>query len=111
MGYYRRMPKIVRQMNKNDPVYKEKRAKNNEAIKRTRQKAKEKAKETETRLENLRSENKSMEDKIDILGKEMKFLKDVYETHIKAKNAVSTPAFTDEIETPDSLEFLDNILD
>merc|ERR1712072_189836 len=110
MGIYRRMPKIARQIDKNDPEYKVKRAKNNEAIKRTRQKAKEKAMETETRLENLRTENKSMEDKIDILGKEMKFLKDVYETHMKAKNAASTPAFSDELETPDSLEFLDNFL-
>ena len=67
--------------------------------------------ETETRLENLRTENKSMEDKINVLDKEMKFLKDVYETHMKAKNAASTPDFADEIKIPDSLEFLDNFLD
>ena len=60
------MPKIAKQMNKDDPEYLQKRAKNNEAIKRTRDKAKLKAKETETRLEDLRTDNKRMEDKINV---------------------------------------------
>ena len=99
------MPKIAKHVDKNDPEYIEKRAKNNEAIKRTRQKAKEKAKETETKLENLRTENKSMEDKISVLDQEMKFLKDVYETHLKAKNTTVSSDVT-----PDSLDFLDSFL-
>ena len=75
------MPRVSKQINKDDPEYLEKRAKNNEAIKRTRDKAKVKAKETETKLENLKTDNKRMENQISVLDREMQFLKDVYHTH------------------------------
>eukprot|EP00090_Calanus_glacialis_P002450 TRINITY_DN11836_c0_g1_i1.p1 TRINITY_DN11836_c0_g1~~TRINITY_DN11836_c0_g1_i1.p1 ORF type:complete len:107 (-),score=35.58 TRINITY_DN11836_c0_g1_i1:105-425(-) len=103
------MPKIAKQINKDGPEYLEKRAKNNEAIKRTRDKAKAKATETETRLENLRTDNKRMEDKISVLDQQMKFLKDVYHTHTQAKNERDTTVGVPSMGQ-DNIEFLDSFL-
>ena len=72
------MPKTPKQPNKEDPEYLEKRKRNNEAIKKSREKAREKAAKTQERVEFLKDDNKKMEDKINVLGQEMKFLKDIF---------------------------------
>lgn len=78
------MPKTPKQVDKNDPEYLEKRKRNNEAIKKSREKAKQKAEETQKRVDILRKDNKRLEDKINVLGQEMQFLKDIFLAHAGA---------------------------
>merc|ERR1719317_1184834 len=73
-------------MDKEDPEYLEKRAKNNEAIKKSREKARAKAKETQQKVDHLKKDNKRLEDKITVLGQEMQFLKEVFLAHAGAQN-------------------------
>ena len=74
-----RMPKTQdKQVDKNDPEYLEKRKRNNEAIRKSREKAKQKAEETQKKVEILRKDNTRLEDKINVLGQEMQFLKDIF---------------------------------
>ena len=73
------MPKTQdKQVDKNDPEYLEKRKRNNEAIRKSREKAKQKAEETQKKVEILRKDNTRLDDKINVLGKEMQFLKDIF---------------------------------
>ena len=81
---YVTMPKTPKQVDKNDPEYLEKRKRNNEAIKKSREKAKQKAEETQKRVDILRKDNKRLEDKINVLGQEMQFLKDIFLAHAGA---------------------------
>lgn len=78
------MPKTPKQVDKNDPEYLEKRKRNNEAIKKSREKAKQKAEETQKKVDILRKDNKRLEDKINVLGQEMQFLKDIFLAHAGA---------------------------
>ena len=97
------MPRAAKQVDKEDPEYLEKRAKNNEAIKKSREKARAKvtflktycsgiifllfqAKETQTKVDHLKKDNKRLEDKITVLGQEMQFLKEVFLAHAGAQN-------------------------
>merc|ERR1712059_151462 len=89
-----RMPRTV--LNKDDPEYLEKRKKNNEAIKRSREKARQKASETQSKVETLRGENKRLEDKLMVLGQEMKFLKDVFMAHAGVDNSTPAPSTSSE---------------
>ena len=75
------MPKTPKQVDKNDPEYLEKRKRNNEAIKKSREKAKQKAEETQKKVDVLKKDNKRLEDKINVLGQEMQFLKDIFLAH------------------------------
>eukprot|EP00092_Neocalanus_flemingeri_P018859 GFUD01020422.1.p1 GENE.GFUD01020422.1~~GFUD01020422.1.p1 ORF type:complete len:114 (+),score=47.32 GFUD01020422.1:52-393(+) len=84
------MPKATNQVDKEDPEYLAKRAKNNAAIKKTREKAREKAKETQAKVDHLKTENKGLEDKITVLGKEMQFLKEVFLAHAGAQSPEAT---------------------
>ena len=72
------MPKTPKQVDKNDPEYLEKRKRNNEAIKKSREKARQKSEETQKKVDSLRKDNKRLEDKINVLGQEMQFLKDIF---------------------------------
>ena len=76
-------------MNKDDPEYWAKRAKNNEAIKRTRDKARVKAQETEAKIELLRDENRKMEQQISVLDKEKDFLQNMFKMHSEAQQKVN----------------------
>jgi len=80
------MPRAAKQIDKEDPEYLEKRAKNNEAIKKSREKARAKAKDTQTKVDHLKKDNKRLEDKITVLGQEMQFLKEVFLAHAGAQN-------------------------
>ena len=58
--------------------YHDRREKNNEAVKKSRSKAKEKQKETEQKMSQLATENRSLNDRVDILMKELQVLKSLY---------------------------------
>jgi hypothetical protein len=58
--------------------YHDRRVKNNEAVKKSRQKAKEKQKDTETQMSKLADENRMLNDRVDLLMKELQVLKSLY---------------------------------
>ena len=58
--------------------YHDRRVKNNEAVKKSRMKAKEKHKETEVKMSQLAHENRSLNDRVDLLMKELQVLKSLY---------------------------------
>ena len=108
------MPKVPKHLNKEDPEYQKKRDKNNEAIKKTRAKAKAKSKETETKLEKLKTENKELENQINVLGQQMDFLKDVYHTHTETSINDSSEVGLVEpgdqnVQHPGNMDLLDNL--
>merc|ERR1712029_1012443 len=74
---------------------------NNEAIKKSREKAKAKAEETQKKVNELKSDNKRLEDKVSVLGKEMQFLKDIFLAHAGAN--------TDAAKAHQAAEVADNI--
>merc|ERR1712014_424115 len=99
------MPKVKKQVDKDDPEYKEKRARNNEAIKKSREKARAKAKYTQQKVDDLKKDNKRLEDKINVLGQEMQFLKDVFLAHTNAQNSGAAAG-----EQGADMELLTNLL-
>lgn len=62
--------------------YKLRRQKNNEAVKKSRQKARQKLHDTMDTISNFEALNTKLEDKIDLLSKEVKFLRSMYSSHI-----------------------------
>lgn len=58
--------------------YHDRRLKNNDAVKKSRMKAKEKHKETEVKMTKLAHENRSLNDRVDLLMKELQVLKSLY---------------------------------
>jgi len=58
--------------------YHDRRIKNNEAVKKSRMKAKEKHKETESKMSQLANENRTLNDRVDLLMKELHVLKSLY---------------------------------
>jgi len=58
--------------------YHDRRVKNNEAVKKSRSKAKEKQKETEVKMNKLSDENRTLNDRVDMLMKELQVLKSLY---------------------------------
>jgi len=70
-----------KEITKDDPMYKEKRDKNNDAVKRSRQKTKQKCEETMKKVNLLKNENETLEERIKLLSKELTFLKDIFLEH------------------------------
>jgi len=64
-----------------DEDYVKKREKNNAAVKRARQKAKEKSQQTFKRIQNIKNENKELEERIKALSKELSTMKNIYEKY------------------------------
>jgi predicted nuclease with TOPRIM domain len=58
--------------------YHDRRIKNNEAVKKSRLKAKEKQKDCEVKMTKLTSENRKLNDRVDLLMKELQVLKSLY---------------------------------
>jgi hypothetical protein len=58
--------------------YHDRRIKNNEAVKKSRMKSKEKQKETAGKMAQLANENRSLNDRVDLLMKELQVLKSLY---------------------------------
>ncbi|EDX10033.1 CCAAT/enhancer-binding protein 2 [Drosophila simulans] len=60
-----------------DPVYKEKRKKNNEAVQRTREKTKKSAEERKKRIDDLRKQNDALKVQIETSEKHISTLRDL----------------------------------
>lgn len=67
-----------KQVIKYSDEYHERRVKNNEAVKKSRMKAKEKQKTTENKMQKLAEENRTLNDRVDLLLKELNVLKSLY---------------------------------
>ncbi|CAF0796756.1 unnamed protein product [Rotaria sp. Silwood1] len=67
-----------KQVIKYSDEYHDRRLKNNEAVKKSRLKAKEKQKESETKMTQLSKENRALNDRVDLLMKELQVLKTLY---------------------------------
>jgi len=70
-----------KELTKDDPMYKEKRDKNNDAVKKSRLKTKIKYDETMKKVAALKKENEIFEERIQLLSKELTFLKDIFLAH------------------------------
>jgi len=57
--------------------YREKRMKNNVAVKRSRDKSKAKAREAQTRVQQLQAENESLQNTVDAMTAELRYLKEM----------------------------------
>ncbi|ESO83086.1 hypothetical protein LOTGIDRAFT_134056 [Lottia gigantea] len=66
---------------KNSDEYKVRRNRNNTAVKKSRSKSRQKAKETVAKVNRLRQENDVLEQKVQILTKELSILKELFLTH------------------------------
>lgn len=73
--------------------YRKKRDRNNLAVKRSRVKSKQKTQETMNRVNQLRSENSVLEEKVRTLTKELGFLKELFLAH--ASNKTDDSKFKD----------------
>ncbi|CAF2072621.1 unnamed protein product [Rotaria magnacalcarata] len=67
-----------KQVIKYSDEYHDRRIKNNDAVKKSRMKAKEKQKETEQKMKKLADENRTLNDRVDLLMKELHVLKSLY---------------------------------
>ncbi|OWF38008.1 uncharacterized protein LOC110466832 [Mizuhopecten yessoensis] len=67
-----------RQLDKESEEYRDKRSRNNVAVRKSRDKAKIKQVETESRVEDLVSENESLQKKVELLSKELNVLKSLF---------------------------------
>lgn len=66
---------------KGSDEYTKRRERNNIAVKKSREKSRAKAKETSEQVNRLRSENEMLEQKVQILSKELSVLKDLFLAH------------------------------
>ncbi|CAG0893016.1 unnamed protein product [Darwinula stevensoni] len=74
---------------KDTDEYLKKRQRNNEAVKKSREKTKKRTEEIATKVEELRQENEKLESDIQILSKELGFLKDILIAHAGSAHGVS----------------------
>merc|ERR1712066_795425 len=84
--------------NQAEKEYLTKRLRNNEAVRRSREKARIRADQTHERVKRLRKENESPEERLKLLTKELKFLKDVFKAHT-GSNVKNVSNDTDEDDT------------
>lgn len=75
-------------LDKDSDEYKRRRERNNAAVKKSRTKSKLKTIQTLERVNQLKAENEELQQKIDILSKELRLLKDLFMAH--ASNAHGT---------------------
>ncbi|XP_020295265.1 CCAAT/enhancer-binding protein gamma isoform X3 [Pseudomyrmex gracilis] len=68
-----------------DEDYRKRRDRNNQAVKRSRVKSKLRTQQTLERVNQLKTENELLEEKIKMLTKELGFLKDLFLAHAVAK--------------------------
>uniref|UniRef100_A0A6B2EGJ6 Putative ovary c/ebpg transcription factor n=1 Tax=Phlebotomus kandelakii TaxID=1109342 RepID=A0A6B2EGJ6_9DIPT len=73
-------------MNEFDEDYRKKRERNNQAVKKSREKTKQTTMETHKRVDNLRVENRVLENEISNLKKKLKLLKELFIAQARAKN-------------------------
>lgn len=73
--------KRINHLDKASEEYRKRRERNNLAVKKSRSKTKLKTQQTVERVNQLRKENEMLESKIQILTKELSFLKDLFLAH------------------------------
>lgn len=78
---YGRPSKRSRMMEKDTDEYQKRRERNNIAVKKSRERSRQKAKETIEQVNRLRAENEMLEQKVEILSKELSVLKDLFLAH------------------------------
>ncbi|CAH0390002.1 unnamed protein product [Bemisia tabaci] len=69
--------------------YRKKRDRNNQAVKKSRVKSRLRTQETLQRVQELKSENDMLEEKIKLLSKELGFLKDLFLAHAGAAHGIN----------------------
>lgn len=98
-------------MDKNSDEYRRKREKNNMAVKKSRTKSKQKTMETLHRVNALKAENDELQQKIDILSKELRLLKDLFMAHANnAHGAMVTEIDLNNLTSIESLQDASNRL-
>jgi CCAAT/enhancer binding protein (C/EBP) gamma len=83
--------KKKRRLDKESEEYKARRERNNIAVRKSRDRSRAKAKETDEKLNDLRRENSCLEQKVEILSKELTVLKDLFLQHANDVSAVPLP--------------------
>ncbi|RWS13173.1 CCAAT/enhancer-binding protein gamma-like protein [Dinothrombium tinctorium] len=83
---YAKVNRIV--LDKDSDEYRRRRERNNLAVKKSRNKSKLKTQQTLERVKQLKDENDELQQKIEILSKELRLLKDLFMAH--ASNAHGT---------------------
>lgn len=78
-GYASDMHNLKR-MDKNSESYRAKRERNNIAVRRSREKKKQREIENEVRVQELTDENSKLQNRLDVVIKEMKLLKSLYQS-------------------------------
>jgi CCAAT/enhancer binding protein (C/EBP) gamma len=84
-------------LDKDSTEYKARRDRNNVAVKKSRERSRTKAKETMDQVDHLRTENAVLEQKVEILSKELSVLKDLFLSHAGSfapENEVPNPPLT-----------------
>ncbi|XP_012529372.1 CCAAT/enhancer-binding protein gamma-like isoform X3 [Monomorium pharaonis] len=98
------------QEDEDDEDYRKRRDRNNQAVKRSRVKSKLRTQQTLERVNQLKTENELLEEKIKMLTKELGFLKDLFIAHagssqnISLQNVDLNAILADEKPTEDTLK-------
>ncbi|KAL6268840.1 CCAAT/enhancer-binding protein gamma isoform X2 [Pogonomyrmex barbatus] len=94
-----------------DEDYRKRRDRNNQAVKRSRVKSKLRTQQTLERVNQLKTENELLEEKIKMLNKELGFLKDLFLAHagssqhsINVQDIDLTALLAEEKSTEDSMK-------
>ncbi|XP_020295264.1 CCAAT/enhancer-binding protein gamma isoform X2 [Pseudomyrmex gracilis] len=77
-----------------DEDYRKRRDRNNQAVKRSRVKSKLRTQQTLERVNQLKTENELLEEKIKMLTKELGFLKDLFLAHAAEDKSAEDPPKT-----------------
>jgi len=87
-----------KQVIKYSDEYHDRRIKNNEAVKKSRSKAKEKQKSTDSQMTQLTDENRALNDRVDLLMKELQVLRSLYK-ELKQDVPINTAQVIERINT------------
>lgn len=86
-------------LDKMSDEYTKRRERNNIAVRKSREKSRAKAKETQQQVNKLRTENEVLEQKVQILQKELSVLKELFLCHAGSNSAPNTEPNTVEYVT------------
>uniref|UniRef100_A0A0B7BTW1 BZIP domain-containing protein n=1 Tax=Arion vulgaris TaxID=1028688 RepID=A0A0B7BTW1_9EUPU len=88
-------------LEKNSDDYVRRRQRNNVAVRKSREASRQKAKETMEKVSVLREENKALEQKVNILNKELGVLRDLFLSHASATATAQAAAITKFLNSDD----------
>ncbi|KAL8559747.1 hypothetical protein ACOMHN_002280 [Nucella lapillus] len=92
---------------KDNDDYKKRRERNNIAVRKSRQLSRQKAKVMEGKVNQLRSENKNLEEKVKLLSKELCILKDLFMSSAVPATDGQASVTAEEAEVLDEIKMLD----